>query len=517
MPITLNRRSLLQASAAAGLFAVYGAQAQGASTGLSDLTIAVTSLPVSLDPMGANSNDSERVSQNLIENLIFYDFGTKQLKPGLASSWRRLDDLTLELDLRQDVKCHDGSQFTAEDVEFMLGAARYGSADAQGPGYTTAVSFLGTIASVKAVERFKVRITTKSTDPLLELRLASWMGQIPSASGFRRAENWEKWGLSVVGTGPYRIADVRPGQFIRFEAFDGYWGEKPSIKSFTLKLTPEAAARTAGLRTGEFDIVTELAPDQFKALAGDAKTEIVGGPIRNIRALVYNSQHAVLKDARIRRALNLAIDRQIIVDTLFDGKVTVPNGLQMQAFGNMYVSEHKATPFDPDAAKKLLKEAGYDGGEIAYRYLKDYYTNEVATAQVLQQMWKAVGLNVKLSLVESTEQVLAAGQGISNISNAAYYPDPLGQILRLYGKGGLIPNRKQWSNAEFDKVGEDLLGLDHAKRRAASARLLDIYEQDPPGTYLHTLPMFYGKRRKIKWTPNDTAFMDLRAGNLQAG
>jgi peptide/nickel transport system substrate-binding protein len=341
------------------------------------------------------------------------------------------------------------------------------------------------------------------------------MGQVPGAGAYRRAASWEKWGQEVVGTGPYRIADLRPGQFMRFEAFDGYWGEKPPIRAFTLRLVQEVAARVAGLRTGEFDIITEISPDQFKSIEGDAGSEVVGGAIRSIRALIYNSKHPVLADKRIRRALNLAIDRQLIADSLFAGRVSVPNGLQMDVFGDMYVAEHKATGYDPAAARKLLTEAGYAGGEIAYRYWKDYYTAEIATAQALQQMWKAVGLNVKLELVETTDQALAAGQGITNISNAAYYPDQLGQLFRLYGTGGLIPNRGQWSNAEFDKLGLDLLDLDHAKRRAAAARLLDIYEEDPPGTYLHTLPMFYGKRKAFTWTPTDTAFMDLRADNLR--
>jgi peptide/nickel transport system substrate-binding protein len=321
----------------------------------------------------------------------------------------------------------------------------------------------------------------------------------------------------VVGTGPYRVAAVEPGQFMRFEAFDDYWGGAPPARSFTLRLVQETAARVAGLRTGEFDIITEVAPDQFASISSDGANEIVGGPLRSIRALVYDSRHPVLKDARVRRALNLAIDRPLIVNSLFAGRTTIPNGLQMDVFGDMYIAEHKPTGYDPAAARALLAEAKYAGGEIAYRYWKDYYTAEIATAQVLQQMWKAVGLNVKLEMVETTDQALAAGQGITDISNGAYYTDPLGQLFRLYGAGGLIPNRHQWSNAEFDRLGRDLLTVDHPKRRAAAARLLDIYEEDPPGTYLHTLPMFYGKRKQLGWTPTDTAFMDFRTGNLVYG
>lgn len=512
--LTTDRRTFLIAPLVASL--ATAARAQGAAGGLRrDLVIAVSSLPPHLDPMGSNSNDNERISQNLVENLIAYDFQTGALKPGLATAWRTVDPTTLELDIRQGVKCHDGSDFTAEDVEYMFGPARYGASDA--PGNAAARSFLGTITAVKGLDRSKVRFTTARPDPLLQLRLACWMGQVPGANGYRNAGGWEKWGQSVIGTGPYRVVEVRPGQFMRFEAFGDYWGDKPPIRSFTLRLVPEVAARVAGLQTGEFDIVTEIAPDQFQTVASDPGSEIVGGPILSIRAIIYNSKHPVLQDVRVRRALNLAIDRQLIVDTLFAGRATVPLGLQMEGFGDMYVADHKASAFDPAAARKLLAEAGYAGGEISFRYYKDYYTAEVATAQVLQQMWKAVGLNVKLELVENTDQALAPGQAITDISNAAYYPDPLGQLFRLYGAGGLIPNRGQWSNAEFDRLGSELLDLDHAKRRAAAARMLDIYEQDPPGTYLHTLPMFYGKRKELGWTPTNTAFMDLRAGNLRLG
>jgi peptide/nickel transport system substrate-binding protein len=128
-----NRRGLLLSSAAAVLM---GSAARAAPA--RDLVVAVTSLPPHLDPMGSNSNDNERISQNLVENLIFYDFKTGRLKPGLATSWRRTGPTTLELEIRQGVTCHDGSDFTAADVEYMFGPARYGASNA--PGYPLARS-----------------------------------------------------------------------------------------------------------------------------------------------------------------------------------------------------------------------------------------------------------------------------------------------------------------------------------------------------------------------------------------
>jgi peptide/nickel transport system substrate-binding protein len=511
MELPRKCRTLCVAATAAALAVVVPATAQ---TG-SDIVVAVTSLTPHLDPMGANANTNERISQNLIENLIRSDYATQRFVPGLATAWRMVDERTLELDIRPNVKCHDGTDFTAKDVEIMFGPKRY-SAD-EAPGNKLAKPFLGIIESVKAVDDAKVRITTRVPDPLLERRLASWMGQVPCASAFRDVASWEAWGLKVVGTGPYKIGELQPGRFQRFERFDGYWGEKAPLSSFTLRLVPETATRISGLLTGEFHIITEVLPDHFKAIKANPATEVAGGPIQNIRVIVYDKGNPVLKDARIRRALNLAIDRQLIVETLFGGMTRVPNGIQLDSFGDIYIKDNKPAGFDPEGARRLLKEAGYKGEEILYWYLTDYYSGEVSTAQILQQMWKAVGLNVRLELKESFAQISNGpgpfvGRGIFNLSNSAYYPDPLGQLFRLYGKDGLLPSFGVWSNAEFDALGPELLKTDLATRRKATRRLLEIYEEDPPGTYLHELPMFYGKRKSVQWSAQDTPFMDFRAG-----
>ncbi len=100
-----------------------------------DLTVAVTKLARHLDPMGQNANVNERVGENLVENLIRYNWKTATVQPGLATEWKMIDDTTLELQIRDGVKCHDGTDFTAEDVEIMFGPKRYGTEDDNGPGY----------------------------------------------------------------------------------------------------------------------------------------------------------------------------------------------------------------------------------------------------------------------------------------------------------------------------------------------------------------------------------------------
>jgi peptide/nickel transport system substrate-binding protein len=192
--------------------------------------------------------------------------------------------------------------------------------------------------------------------------------------------------------------------------------------------------------------------------------------------------------------------------------------MQMKRFGKMNIDEHPGVKFDPDGAKMLLKEAGYNGEEISYRYLQDYYTNEVSTAQVLAAMWKDVGLNVKLELMENWSQIEDStadeGRGVINWSSTAVYPDPIGQLLRMFGPNGFFQRNDFWGNEKFNELGEVLMTTNHDARRKAMAEMLDIFEQDPPATYLHVLPMFYGKSEAIKWEPYGTAFMDFRAGSL---
>lgn len=482
-----------------------------------DLTVAVTKNPSRLDPMAENSNVNQRVVGNVLERLIYSDSqdnGT--LKPGLAESWKRIDGKTLEFTLRQGVQCHNGEAFDAEDVAFSFGPERF--MGEQAPGWGGGRQYLGGLDKVEVIDHHRVRISFKQDDPLLELRFANWMSEMICKDAYQAAGSWENWIQQPVGTGPYKLIEVKHGDYMKLQAFDQYWDTPAPARSVTFKEVPETSARIAGLKTGEYQIATELTPDQFSLLESDPNTQVAGGPIRNIRVIIFDEKHPQLKNPKMRQALSYAIDRQLIVDSLFGGRVTVPNGLQMKVFGDLYISAHESIKYDPAKARQLLKEAGYKGEEISYRYLTDYYSGEVSTAQILAEMWRQVGINVKLELKENWGQIEndAKGRGIFNWSNNAEYPDPLGQIYRIYGPEGWFQRNNTYENAEFNTWGEQLKNNDKAKRIEAMRAMLDIYErQDPPGTFLHTLPMFYGVNRTLDWTPSDSAFMDLSHRSLK--
>ncbi|WP_374449431.1 ABC transporter substrate-binding protein [Stella sp.] len=479
--------------------------------------IAVTGLPVHLDPLNLPRNVNTRFNENVFETLIAQDPADGSLHPGLAVSWRAISPTVLELKLREGVVCHNGEPFTADDVEAMFGPSRL--LDPKSATYKNGKEqFFPTLQAVRVVDATTVHMETSAPDPLLPLRLAVDSSGVPCADALRAARNWEQWGLAPVGTGPYKVGEVRPGNYHRFDAFDRYWGKKAPLSSFTFKVVPEVGARISGLLAGEFDIVTEISPDQFKTISTSGRARVSGGPIDTIRILFFDTKNPALADPRVRRALSLAIDRQLIVDTLFGGMTEVPKGMQMKTFGPMYVDDHQPTGYDPARARALLKEAGYDGRVIEYRYMQDYYGAEVATAQVLQQMWKQVGLNVRLELKENWSQITvpeaAAGRGINNYSSTASFGDPAVQVWRTFGPGGPYQKNGFGILERFNDVGAPLMGTDRTQRRDAFVKLLQVFEQDPPGTYLHRLPAFYGVANAVAWKAGETIFMDFRAGSI---
>jgi peptide/nickel transport system substrate-binding protein len=489
-----------------------------------DIVIAVQKLPPVLEPMLENSNVHQRITYSIAEPLIMFDYANHQkLVPGLATEWKRIDEKTLELKLRQGVKFHNGEELTAEDVAYSFGPERLFH---EKRGKTFAQMYLGNLEPVEVIDRYTVRIRSKIADFLLEKRLANYMSEIVSKKGFMAAKDWETWSRKPIGTGPYKVVELKTGDYIKLEAFDDYWGTKAPAKTVTFKAVPEVAARIAGLQTGEYQIITEIPPDQLKSVDSAKGCSTVGGPIPNIRTVQFDETNEVLKNIELRRAMIMAIDRQLIVDSLYHGRTSVPNGYQMKLFGPMYIETFQCLPYDPVKARELVKKSGYKGETIYYRILSDYYTSEVATAQILVEMWKAVGLNVKIEMKENWSQILKNDETrhLYNVSNTAFYGDPVGQIWRRLGPSSWMRLENKYGGKEpvylfdekFDAWGNTLAtSTDFETRRKAAANMLKYVEfEDPAQINLHALTMFYGKRDDINWTAYPDACMDLTAKNL---
>ncbi len=488
-----------------------------------DFVVAVQKIPPTMEPMNENSNVHMRVLWNIGEALIKVDYKDNQkLIPSLATEWKRLDDKTLEFKLRKGVKFHDGEEMTAEDVAFSLGPERLFHKEHG----VFAKMYLGNIEPVEVVDRYTVRIRSKVSDFLLEKRLAGYMSEIISKKAYLAAKDWDTWSRNVVCTGPYKLVEIKTAVSIKLAAFDDYWGAKAPARTVTFKVVPEVAGRIAGLKTGEYQIITEIPPDQLKSIDGNKGTSAVGGQMGNVRSVNFDTTNVLMKSPELRRAMAMAIDRQLLVDSLYHGRTSVPNGFQMKLFGDMWIKDYPGVPYDPDQARELIKKSGYNGQTIYYRLLSNYYTLEVATAQILVEMWKAVGLKVKLDMKENWAQILKNDETrhIVNLSNTAFFLDPVGMTWRRLGPqfwgrqenkyGGKEPMLEL--PEEFDKLGKILeTSADLQTRRKAIRRMLEICDSEEPALIsLHAMTMFYGKRDEVDWTAYPAEYMDLTAANL---
>jgi len=253
-----------------------------------DLVVAVQKIPAVMEPMRVNSNVHMRILYNIGETLIKIDYKNNMaLIPGLAKEWKRLDDRTIEFKLRQGVKFHNGEEMTAEDVAFSFGPERLFH---KKRGWIFAQMYLGNIEPPQVVDRYTVRIRSKRTDYLLEKRFASYMSEIISKKAFLTAK--DTWSRNIVCTGPYRLVEIKTDDYTKLAAFDDYWGETAPAKTITFKVVPEVAARIAGLKTGEYHIITEIPPDQLAEIDKNKGTSTVGGPIRHINRGRTNPQYS---------------------------------------------------------------------------------------------------------------------------------------------------------------------------------------------------------------------------------
>jgi len=241
--------------------------------------------------------------------------------------------------------------------------------------------------------------------------------------------------------------------------------------------------------------------------------------VLNHRIIVFDKNHPQMANPKIRLAMAHAIDRDAIVKSLWGNRTTVPAGLQWEYYGPMFQKNWSVPKYDPALAARLVKEAGYKGEPIPFRVLNNYYTNQVQTAQVLAEMWRAVGLNVDMQMKENWGQIFEtanSARGVRDWSNSAPFNDPVSSIVNQHGPNGQQQQMGEWRNSEFNTLStllETSTNMDNRSR--AFRRMLEIAErEDPAYTVLHRNVVFYGKRKDIQWKWSPTFTMDFRAANL---
>ncbi|WEX08659.1 ABC transporter substrate-binding protein [Chelativorans sp. AA-79] len=514
----ISRRKFMMVTSALGVAALAPRVLAAQEANRPELRIAVQGLPVTLEPVNAISNVGNRITNALFDTLIRRDFFSNEqgsgteLVPSVAKSWTREDERTVLVTLAEGIKFHDGAMVTAADVAFTFSKERLWG---ENPMVPRGPLFSAKFESIEAMNEKTVRFRTAAADYSLEKRLASWIAWVVPEKAYREM-GAEGFGLKPIGTGPYKFVEFVPGDRVVVEANDDYYLGRPTASRITFQVVPEVAARVAGLISGEYDMACALAPDNIAMVDAQSHVETRSAQIENVHLYVFKADAPVVSDRRVRQAMNLALDRKLINDALWAGMAGVPNGFQIPAYGATYEPQRPGFAHDPERARALLQEAGYNGELITFRTLNDYYVNSVAAIQMMLEMWKAVGLNVNMQILETWDQVQGEGLQLRNWSNGFQMPDASTPLTSDWGPAGTPQAAYGWKPpAEYNELAAKVAALpDGEERKVAFQRLLDIWEEEAPGAVLYQPVEIYGVRRDIDWKPVTFEFMDLRPYNL---
>jgi len=521
MPMTAA--ATIQPTTAATMSAATMAPAAAATTAMSasngktipELRVIVAAIPDGLDPLLPSSNVLNRANYSLYDYLMRVDYTKTQftLVPMLATEWKRADDKTLDITLRSGATFQDGSPVTADDVVFTFQRiitnkdAKYGQAN---PDYFP-------FASATKVDDTHVRFTSTFVDPLFERRFATPGAQIIPAKYFQMV-GADAFAIKPLGSGPYRVTEFAAGDHITYEAYKGYWGGAPAANKLTIRVVPEVASRVAAATNGEADIATNIPPDQAAGLMARKNLSMKGRPLTNTHMLYFNAKNKPFDKPEIRQAITYAIDRKTLVDAIWLGNAQEMHGLQFEG-EDLYNANRPLTPYDPDKAKALLKQGGYAGEEIQYvAATPNYYTNEREAGEAIIGMWKQVGINGKLNLVELAQKPKAIMAGHAyTISATSFIGDQEGYVWQPLGPNGSWQKNGYWTpQGPFNQLGSDIrMTLDRQKRVDGFQKMLDIFESEAPGTPLYQPKELYAVSNTIEWEPYTYYYMDLRPYNFR--
>ncbi|MFZ9447663.1 MAG: ABC transporter substrate-binding protein [Alphaproteobacteria bacterium] len=498
-----TRRGALR-SAALATVALSGAGLPAAAQA-QEISIGLSGNVTSMDPHFHNLSPNNNVAAHVFDRLVHHD-ERQRVGPGLAVSWKPIDDLTWEFRLRPGVRFHDGSEFGAEDVVATLRRVPWvPNSPSPFTLYTRA------IVATEVVDKLTIRFRTRAPWPLLPNDLATVsivhrsMAEAPTGE-FNAAR-------ASIGTGPFRLVEFVPNDRVVLARNDAYWGPRPHWQKATLRIIVNDAARTAAMLAGDVGMIEAVPTTDLARLKASPQVAVQQVTSNRLIYLAMDqardqTPHATdkagqalaanpLKDLRVRRALSKAINRQAIVERLFEGSAIPAGGFLPDGFFGVS-PRLRPDALDIEGARRLLAEAGYPNGfALTIHGPNDRYPNDDKVLQAIGPMLNRVGIETKVQTLPwatfATQAsapnyaysvaLLGWGSGTGEVSS------PLRALVGTPNreKGTGAANRGRYSNARVDEISERAMGtVDDAAREKLLQEASEIALGD-----LGIIPLYY--------------------------
>ena len=399
----------------------------------------------SLDPHQGKETPAVEVTDQIFDTLTVVDAATGELKPQLAESWEQNSDTSYTFHIRKGVKFHDGSEVKAEDVKFSLERAIA----------SAAVSYIvDFIDKVEVVDDYTVTVELKAPyAPALRNLSVPFSAIVPKAVVEADEEGFK---LHPIGSGPYKFVEWKQGDSVTLERFDDYYAGPAQTQKLVMKVIPEAAQRTIALETGEVDLAYDLLPNDLEKVRSNSSLTLFEAPSLTCYYVSMNMNKAPFDDQKVRDAINYAIDRQLIIDTIASGSGEPADAIVAPAVFGYY--SPGAYEYNPEKAKELLAEAGFANGFTTSIWVNDNQTR-VEVCQAIQAMLQDIGVTCSIEVMEFGSFISRTSAGEHDMGYFGWVTSTTDADYTYYSlehssQQGAAGNRSFIGDPEVDKLVE---------------------------------------------------------------
>ncbi|MFV0438805.1 MAG: ABC transporter substrate-binding protein [Desulfopila sp.] len=453
----------------------------------------------------------DATSKNIFNKLVEFERGETTLIPGLAESWDiSADGLTYTFHLRKGVKFHTTKGFTpsrdfnADDVLFSFNRQLdtdhpYHKVSGGSYEYFNGMGMPELIEKIEKVDDYTVKFILKKPEAPMLANLGMDFASIMSAEYadmLMAAGTPERIDQEPVGTGPFQLVAYQKDAVIRYKANPDYWAGKAAIDDLVFAITPDASVRYQKLKAGECQVMPYPNPADLAAMADDPEINLMEKEGLNVGYFAYNTQMAPFDNPKVRKALNMAINKQAIIDAVFQGAGKVAKNPIPPTIWS-YNDAVKDDPYDPAAAKKMLAEAGVKDLQMkiwAMPVQRPYNPNARRMAELIQADFAKVGVRAEVVSYEWGEYLKRSSatdrDGAVLLGWTGDNGDPdnfLATLLGCDGVGG--SNRAHWCYQPFEElIQKAKVVSDRAERTALYEKAQVVFkEQAPWATIAHSV------------------------------
>ncbi|WP_339295405.1 glutathione ABC transporter substrate-binding protein [Paenibacillus sp. FSL W7-1279] len=474
-----------------------------ANTGANELVIAWLSDPPSMDPHMSTDQQTSVMTTHIYNTLVIHDKDLN-IQPGLAESWKAIDELTWEFKLREGVKFTDGSPFNAEVVKANID--RMQDPEVASPR----ASLVGMIKEVKVVDEYTVQLVTEyAFSPLLAHLAHSAVSMISAEAiklDYEKLKAGEKAGAYLaqnpVGTGVFKLESWNPGQEVKLVANANYWGDKAKVERVTFKVVSEEGTRIAELETGYAHIIDPVSPSSISRIESTDGMSLNRQASLSLSYIGFNNNKEPFNDVRVRQALSMAINKDEIISGIYEG-TGIPAVGPLAPDVNGYDATVKPIEHNIDKAKELMKEAGYEGGFSTTIWTNDN-PERIKIAEYVQSKLKELNVEVKIEVVEWGAYLAQTAEGKhdmfvlgwSTVTADADY----GMYELFHSKNvGEPGNRTFTKDPELDKLLDDgRKENDPEKRKLIYKQAQEKLVELAPMLYIHHQEYLNGVSSKVE-------------------